>query len=97
MSGTFDHWPVKCWVDGAGLSIEAGAEKGKLAIHVAADAEPGVRWVRVYDEEGATNLRPFIVGTLPEVVEVGTERRPASSAVDRAGVGHCQWPPLPVG
>jgi len=70
MSGTFDHWPVKCWVEGAGLSIEAGGEKGKLAIHVAADAEPGVRWVRVYDEEGATNLRPFIVGTLPEIVEV---------------------------
>ena len=70
MSGTFDHWPVKCWVDGAGISIEAGAEKGKLAVHVAADARPGVRWVRVYDEEGATSLRPFIVGTLPEIVEV---------------------------
>ena len=69
MSGTFEHWPVKCWTDGAGLSIEAGGEKGKLAICVAADAEPGVRWVRVYDEEGATSLRPFIVGTLPEIVE----------------------------
>src|SRR4029077_11851714 len=40
-----------------------------LAICVAADAEPGVRWVRVYDEEGATSLRPFILGTLPEIVE----------------------------
>jgi hypothetical protein len=70
MSGKFDHWPVKCWVDGAGLSIEAGPEKGKLAVRVAADARPGVRWVRVYDEEGATNLRPFIIGTLPEIAEV---------------------------
>jgi Bacterial pre-peptidase C-terminal domain len=70
MSGTFAHWPVKCWVDSAGLSIEPGPEKGKLAIRVAADAEPGVRWMRVYDEEGATSLRPFIVGTLPEMVEV---------------------------
>jgi hypothetical protein len=69
MSGTFDHWPVKCWVEGAGLSIEAGREKGKLAIHVDGDANPGVRWVRVYDQEGATNLRPFIVGTLAEMVE----------------------------
>ncbi len=69
ISGSFDHWPVKCWVDGAGLAIEAGKEKGKLAIHVAGDAEPGVRWVRVYDEEGATSLRPFIVGVLPEFIE----------------------------
>ena len=69
ISGTFDHWPAKCWVEGAGVSIESGGEKGKLAIHVAADAEPGVRWVRVYDDEGATSLRPFIVGTLPEIIE----------------------------
>jgi hypothetical protein len=69
MSGTFDHWPVKCWVDGAGLAVEASAEKGKLAIHVAADAEPGLRWLRVHDDEGATSLRPFMVGTLPEVIE----------------------------
>ena len=70
MSGKFDHWPVKCWVDGGGISIEAGPEKGKLAVGVAADARPGVRWVRVYDEEGATGLRPLIIGTLPEIVEV---------------------------
>ena len=41
MSGTFDHWPVKCWVDGAGIAIEAGPEKGKLAVRVAADARAG--------------------------------------------------------
>ena len=69
MSGSFDHWPVRCWVDGADLAIEAAKEKGRLAIHVAGDAAPGVRWVRVYDEEGATSLRPFIVGTLPEFIE----------------------------
>jgi hypothetical protein len=68
-SGSFDHWPVKGWADGPGLVIAAGPEKGKLEIRVDADAEPGVRWVRLYDEEGATALRPFVVGTLPEVVE----------------------------
>jgi hypothetical protein len=70
ISGTFDHWPVKCWVEGYGLAMEADGEKGKLKIDVAAGAEPGVRWVRVYDQDGATSLRPFIIGTLPEVVEV---------------------------
>ncbi|APW62058.1 PPC domain-containing protein [Paludisphaera borealis] len=69
MSGKFDHWPVKCWVEGAGLSVKPGEVKGKLSVEVAADAQPGVRWVRVYDEEGATSLRPFIVGALPEAME----------------------------
>src|SRR5205823_5707083 len=30
---------------------------------------PGVHYLRVYDDQGASSLRPFIVGTLPEVVE----------------------------
>ncbi|WP_165246444.1 PPC domain-containing protein [Paludisphaera soli] len=69
ISGTFDHWPVQCWVDGEGLAIKPGDEKGKLTIEVAADAAPGLRWVRVHDEEGASSPRPFLIGTLPEVAE----------------------------
>lgn len=69
MSGTFERWPVKCWVEGAGLSVKPGEEKGKLSVQVADDAQPGVRWVRVYDDEGATSLRPFLIGALPEVME----------------------------
>lgn len=68
-SGTFDHWPVKCWVEGAGLAVKAAEKKPELTFEVAADAQPGVRWVRLYDEEGATSLRPFLVGALPELME----------------------------
>lgn len=68
-SGTFDHWPAKFWTEGEGLSIKPAKEKGTLTVEVAADARPGVRWVRVYDEDGATSLRPFIIGTLPELIE----------------------------
>ena len=68
-SGTFDHWPVSSWVDRAGLSVDAVADKGKLQFAVAADASPGTYWVRLYDRDGATSLRPFIVGVLPEIVE----------------------------
>ena len=28
-SGTFDHWPVKAWIDGRGVEIRAEKEKGK--------------------------------------------------------------------
>jgi hypothetical protein len=69
LSGTFDHWPAKCWVDGDGLTIAPAEEKGVLSIAVAADAPPGARWFRIHDQDGASALRPFVVGVLPETTE----------------------------
>lgn len=69
VSGTLDHWPMRAWTDSPGLAVRPQKEKGKLTIVVAPDAEPGLRWLRLADSEGASNLRPFVVGTLPEVVE----------------------------
>jgi hypothetical protein len=69
-AGSFDHWPVRAWVTGSGVSIDTAPDKGKLRFKVEANAAPGLRWVRLYDEEGATALRPFFVGTLPELLEV---------------------------
>lgn len=66
--GRFGAWPsLKAWADRPGLSIAAQPEPGKLLVRAAADAEPGVYWVRLYDATGASDLRPLIVGTLPEL------------------------------
>jgi hypothetical protein len=67
--GTFERWPVSAWVSGKGVEAKAGKDKGKLTLTVAADAAPGLYWLRLYDEQGASPLRPFVVGTLPEVNE----------------------------
>ncbi len=67
--GKFAAWPVQAWTDRPGIAVTAGSEKGKLSIAVAADAAPGVAWLRLYDGEGASDARPFVVGTLPEAVE----------------------------
>ena len=75
-SGTFDRWPVKAWIDGRGVEIRAEKEKGKLTAVVAADAPPGLRWVRLYDRVGATALRPFVIGVLPETIEVEPNDEP---------------------
>lgn len=69
MSGTFDHWPPRCRVDGNGVWAEPAEEKGVLSVLVTEDAPPGVRWIRIYDQDGATGLRPFLVGPLPETTE----------------------------
>jgi hypothetical protein len=78
-TGSFDQWPVKAWIEGRGVEIRAGTEQGKLTFVVAADAAPGLRWVRLYDGEGATSLRPFVIGVLPEVVEVEPNDEPKAA------------------
>jgi hypothetical protein len=82
-SGTFGRWPVQCWVDGRGVTASALPDKGKLSLTIASDAPPGVRWLRVFDEEGASELRPFVVGMLPEVAETEPNEAPEKAqAVD---------------
>ena len=78
-TGQFEHWPVGAWASVPGLVIKPGAEKGKLTITVAHDASPGVRWVRLFDDEGPTAARPFVVGILPEVDEVEPNDEPSNA------------------
>ena len=68
-SATYSHWPVHAWVDRPGIDVAAADEPGKLTVRVAPDAVPGPCWIRLYDDEGASPPRPFIIGTLPELVE----------------------------
>src|SRR4051794_34702028 len=56
-AGTLERWPVRAWVDRKGVEVKPAKEKGKLAVTVAADAPPGVYWVRLFDEQGASALR----------------------------------------
>ena len=68
-SGTFAHWLVRAWADRKGVEIKAAKDKGKLIVTVAANVAPGVCWIRLYDAQGASVPRPFLIGTLPEVME----------------------------
>lgn len=75
-TGSFEHWPVQVWSDTPGVEISPAKEKGQLSVVVSSDAKPGVRWIRLSDEEGATSLRPFVVGVLPELVESESKDKP---------------------
>lgn len=68
-AGAFKPWPMRVWVSGEGVQAEAAKDAGKLSVSIAADAVPGVRWVRLFNEEGASAPRPFVVGTIAEVEE----------------------------
>ncbi len=68
-TGTFDKWPTQIWVNRAGVEVVAEKDKGKFKVTIAADAEPGVYWLRAFHADGASSVRPFIVGMLDELVE----------------------------
>jgi len=68
-AGDFATWSVQVWADREGVSLEAEKDKGKFKAEVAADAVPGIYWLRFYNGDGASVLKPFIVGTLSELSE----------------------------
>ena len=68
--GGFDAWPVKVWTSDKSITATASKTKGQFAITIAADALPGIYWLRFYDDTGASALRPFAISTYPECREV---------------------------
>jgi hypothetical protein len=68
--GKFDNWPIKVWSETAGLDFEVLKEKGKLRVQAAEGLPCGVHWVRFYDARGASALRPLVVGSSAEQLEV---------------------------
>jgi hypothetical protein len=63
---------VQFWTHAPGLSWEPIVAEGKKDLYrvsIDANAEPGVRFVRVFDATGASKLLRFVIGTLPETNE----------------------------
>ncbi|WP_406695539.1 PPC domain-containing protein [Singulisphaera sp. Ch08] len=85
-AGSFDHWPVQGWADDPGIEIKAEKEKRQLSVIVSSNAKPGVHWIRLSDEEGATSLRPFLVGVLPELVETESKDKPIALESSRVTI-----------
>ncbi|HEV3023863.1 MAG TPA: PPC domain-containing protein [Pirellulales bacterium] len=85
--GAVSTWPARGWINRAGVDATALGENGKLAIVVCADAVPGIYWLRLHDTTGASAPVPFIVGTLPEILEVEPNNEPQTpQAVPASGV-----------
>ena len=79
VGGAFSKWPVKVWTDSPGLEIECGEKKGTLTVKAATDAAPGIVWIRLFDDEGASPPRPLVVGTLSEIEEQEPNDQPGQA------------------
>jgi len=80
-SGTFDPWPVQASASDKGIVVKPGKTPGKLSVTIAADVSPGVHWLRLVNADGASEQRPFVVGSLPEVMEADPNDDPKKPQV----------------
>ncbi len=77
---------VKVWCDQEGITGEATKDGKKLNITISPEAAPGICWIRVWNEEGPSAIRPFLVGRLSEVSEKEpNETLSAAQAMDASG------------
>ncbi len=57
------------WISREGLKIEFAESGNKFKVTATEAATPGLYWIRLFNAEGASPLRPFVIGTLAEVIE----------------------------
>ena len=70
IQGTIGDGAVRVWCSRPGVKTTLPEKPGPITVDVATDAEPGVCWLRFFNDEGSSGLRPFVIGTLPEINEV---------------------------
>ena len=62
--------PVEIWTDRNDLSVKATEKPDEFIVTTTPETQPGVAGLRWHNAEGASDLRPFLIGILPELNEV---------------------------
>jgi len=70
--------PLQFWISRPELTGQVADDGKSLTLTAAENAPADVYWLRLFNAAGANRLRPFIVGSLPEVTEV----EPNNAATD---------------
>ncbi len=69
IAGKFDPWPPKVWLSCTGVVFTAETNKGKFRVETAADAPVGAHWLRVFNADGASLPRIFVIAGGVELLE----------------------------
>jgi hypothetical protein len=67
--GKVESWPLKVWASNPGISFSAQTNKGKFEVDVDGEVRPGPCLVRLYNDEGASEPRIFIIDAGEAVAE----------------------------
>ena len=68
-AGKFEPWPPKVWVSCPGVVLTAETNKGKFRVETAADAPVGAHWLRLFNADGPSLPRIFVVSRGTELLE----------------------------
>jgi len=72
IGGKFDPWPPKIWIDAPGVRFEPQTNKGSFKVIIDPETKAGTHLVRIFNDDGASAARWFVVGTEREISEVET-------------------------
>ncbi len=67
--GKFESWPVQGWADSSEIHIEPAAANGTFSVKIGDKVASGPHLVRLYNADGASAVRVFMVGQQREVME----------------------------
>src|SRR5213075_713750 len=67
--GKFDPWPVQGWADSSEIKIDPATTSGSFTIKIGDNAPTGPHLIRLFNADGASALRIFMVGQQHEINE----------------------------
>ena len=68
-SGNFPTWPVEVWTDRGTLDWQPQEEAGHFRVTIPPNESLGLHQIRFHDRQGATVVKPFVVGPVAESSE----------------------------
>ena len=69
IAGKFEPWPPKVWLSCTGVVFTAETNKGKFRVETKADAPVGAHWLRVFNADGPSLPRIFVIEGGAQVLE----------------------------
>lgn len=60
---------TKAWCSRKRVKLALDSKSRTLKLAIPKDTQPGVCWLRLYNAQGPSPPRAFVIGTLPEVIE----------------------------
>ena len=78
--GKLPTWPCQIFCDRDDIQFTPDEAAGRWKITVPQDVSPGVAWIRLFDQQHASNLVPLMIESIP----VATESKPADGVASDA-------------
>ena len=87
LAGQLRDEPLQTWTEHGQLAIELSKNNAVATVTIPPDTKPGCHWLRFYNNYGAAELRPFLVGVIPEIQETEPNDTPgAAHTIDKQTV-----------